>query len=103
MWMYGRSIQLKDESEDGDLLIRAWAVADRLMINECKNLIMDRIQAHFAKHLVRNSTFGQVESLGLSATQAMTRFLKDQFVHQSVLDAVQLQALIKDVSGVLDR
>lgn len=97
-WMYTRCCPTVEE--DCNILIRAWGIADRLMMSTCKNHIIHCIQAYFVNNKVDISHLDQVESLGFTSLQAAARFLKDEYIWQGVSYAPVME---DSITSLLER
>lgn len=93
---------LKSIDEFGNILIRAWAIADRLMMPKCKNRIMDKIRSHFNESCVELTHLWQMEALGLCSAQAVARFVKEEWIFQSFQDTIDIPEVTAAVSQLLD-
>lgn len=83
--------------DDCNVLIRAWGIADRLMMSTCKNNIMDCMLTHFGDHRADDTHLEQVESLGFTSSQAVVRFLKDKYIYQGIYYSDGMQDSIEDL------
>lgn len=84
-WVYERGLQYK-VSDDLDTLIKAWAAADRLLMDDCKNTLMDLIRLLLEESdiVADLSEVHLVRDLDYSTHSILMQFFMDQVAFESI-------------------
>lgn len=79
-FIYGGSLPV---IQDSLLIIHAYAIADRLMMNHCKNLLIDRLRAYYCcNSFVPQHDLELIDELGYDESRTIARYIKEQFVYE---------------------
>lgn len=76
-WVYRESFP----TAGGALMIRAYTIADRLMMAYCKNLLMDQLRAYFRDKYPGPNTLRLIGELGYGESSKIGQYVKEQLVH----------------------
>lgn len=62
-------------------LVRTWIAADRLLMNEYKNRVTDKLRGCFSNKKTSLSIVGLVDRSGLTGTSMLMRYVLDQYAY----------------------
>jgi len=81
-WFYRETIRGAKSWADFDMLVRAYGVADRLMMRACRSDILESIKGFCSKERLRPRNLLVISRLGLPKESGIVQFATDQFVFE---------------------
>lgn len=81
-WFYKETVPGAQSWDDFDMLVKAYGIADRLMMNKCRSEILAWIRDFCDDHYLRPRNVLVVAQLGLPKGSGIVQFATDQLVFE---------------------